>query len=95
MNERLAKIRFVAVYFYYSAKHQLLREDTILISTGIGLYQGLKYGGSFKRGIKSGLTTLLTVSAVNGVLAIIEDYDKIKNLTEEDLKTLFSKEEAK
>jgi hypothetical protein len=82
------------MYFYYSAKHQLLNEDTILISAAMGLYQGLKYKGSFKNGIKGGLATLVTISAVNGVMALIEDYDKIKNFTEEDLKDLFSKKEA-
>lgn len=82
MNNNLYKLKTVGGLFYYSAKKQLMQEDTILISAAVGLYQGLKYRGSFKNGIKGGLATLVTISAINGVLAVVEQKDKIKNLYE-------------
>jgi hypothetical protein len=80
MNKRLGKLKVGVSLFYQSAKKQMLSEDTILISAGVGLYQGLKYKGSFKQGIKAGLATMVTIGAVNGFLNFVEHKDKIKEL---------------
>lgn len=82
MNKHMSKVKLISQTFYYSAKKQLLNEDTILISAAMGLYQGLKYRGSFKNGIKGGLATLVTISAINGVLNVVEHKDKINEIYE-------------
>lgn len=72
MNKLLDKIKFGGTVTYCMVKSQLLREDIILMSAGSGLYQGLKYGGSFKRGLKGGLTVWVTVSAISAGLTVLE-----------------------
>lgn len=56
----------------------VLKDENIhMISAGIGLVQGLKYSGSFKRGIKAGLATYGTMVATNVVYNIARRYDEI------------------
>jgi len=76
----LEKIKFGAAVFYYSAKSQMMKESTIGMAAMVGLGQGLKYNGNIKNGVKGGIATLLVLSAVNGIMNVIENYDKIKNL---------------
>jgi hypothetical protein len=58
----------------------LKQEWTIGAAASIGLMQGLKYNGSFKRGIKGGLVTLGVFMVANGVYNVVSFWDKIKEL---------------
>jgi hypothetical protein len=81
MNKKLEAIKLGAGVFYYSAKNQLLDTDTITVSATLGLIQGLKYNGNLKQGLKAGVGTLLTWSIVSGVVNVIEQSKKIKEVT--------------
>lgn len=76
----IEKIKFGAAVFYYSAKSQMMKESTIGMAAMVGLGQGLKYNGNIKNGVKGGIATLLVLSGINGIMNVIENYDKIKNL---------------
>lgn len=47
---------------------QMADEKTILASAGIGLVQGLKYTGSFKRGLIAGGITELVFCSARGLV---------------------------
>jgi hypothetical protein len=77
---KLEKAKYIAVAFTGGAKAQLRQEWTIGAAASIGLMQGLKYNGSFKRGIKGGAITLTVLMAANGVNNVVDCWDKIKAL---------------
>ena len=74
----LRRINLGALTFYYAAKHQCIREETIGLAAIVGLHQGLKYKGSIKSGITGMIATLVVLGAANGALQVIECWDKIK-----------------
>lgn len=62
-----------------SARVVLEDEKTYALAGTIGLMQGLKYNGSFKRGIKGGLATMGVMVGANAVRNIVSNIDEIKN----------------
>ena len=60
---------------------QIVDPGTIAMSTGVGLWQGLKYTGDFTRGLRSGLVVLGVLGAINGFRVMLTtDYDNIIQL---------------
>lgn len=57
---------------------QALDSSTISLGLGIGIMQGLKYNGNFKRGLTTGLVVMGVVSTVNGLRNVIENAYIIK-----------------
>lgn len=79
-SQNLGKIGLIYSTFKYAALSQLKNEDTFVVGVGVGLYQGLKYNGNLVRGVKNGVATMLVLSAATGVLNVMQNWDKIKNL---------------
>lgn len=61
-----------------SAMKQVSNQQTLNMAIGIGLIQGLKYNGNFKRGIKAGLATMGVFAGANAVKNVAENWDYIK-----------------
>lgn len=62
-----------------SAGLQLKQGHTYVTAGTVGLVQGLKYGGDFKRGIKAGIVSVGVLATVNAVANVAEKWDYIKN----------------
>lgn len=60
------------------ATSQMQDSRTLAIAAGVGLIQGLKYGGSLKRGIKAWAATTTVLVGSNIVSGIIDNIDEIK-----------------
>lgn len=58
---------------------QLQEVKTFQFAAGIGLWQGLKYRGSIKQGMKAGVAALVVVTGCNIVNNVIIHIDEIKN----------------
>lgn len=82
-NERAERIkRKVAVIKDIVIERTLAQiEDprTLGLAGSAGLWQGLKYRGSLKLGLKAGLATAGVMVGLNVINGLIEDKDKIKN----------------
>lgn len=74
----MRKAKFVKNIVVGSALKQLEDSRTYQLAAGIGLYQGLKYKGSLKEGVKAGLATIMVVAGVNVVSNIASNADDIK-----------------
>lgn len=61
-----------------SAMKQMADPATAKVAVGIGLYQGLKYRGNFKRGLKAGLVTYGVMAGFNAIGNVAEKWDDIK-----------------
>lgn len=48
------------------------------LSTASGLWQGLKYKGSIKKGIAAGATTYLSLRCVSGFQNVINHWQEVK-----------------
>lgn len=57
----------------------LQNEQTYIISAGVGLMQGLKYNGNFKRGLKAGLATTGVLVGTNVIRNIAINVDAIQD----------------
>lgn len=80
MGDKLKRKMKVIGEISYQTIISALEDPTIYASAAsIGLYQGLKYNGSFKRGIKGGLGTAGVYIGVNIVRNIVVNRDVIKN----------------
>jgi hypothetical protein len=73
----LEKARLATATFYYAAKNQLKEPWVIGAGAVVGLSQGLKYGGSFKRGILGAAATVGTIMAATGLYNVVTYWDKI------------------
>lgn len=61
-----------------SAMRQISNQQTLNVAVGVGLIQGLKYNGNFKRGVKAGLVTVGVYAGMNAVTNVAENWDYIK-----------------
>ena len=52
---------------------QAMDSSTISLGLDIGIMQGVKYNGNFKRGLTTGLVVMGVVSAANGLKNVIEN----------------------
>ena len=73
-----SQLEVAAVIAKDSIKAQLMEEHTWAVATGFGIYQGLKYNGSVKRGLGTGVAILGIVSGVNAVRNIVGSWSLIK-----------------
>lgn len=77
-NSGIAKAKTAADLFGRGFKREMSSDWNIGLSTAAGLWSGLKYKGSVKQGLKSGLATYVTLNAVNGISNILNNWDKVK-----------------
>jgi len=77
------KGKIIGSVFMKGAICQLDQEGTWLLGVGVGLYQGLKYTGSFKRGMISGTIVVSTLAGINGINTVIRNRDLIKTYFKE------------
>ncbi len=75
VNEK--EIKYIMATFTGGAKKQLNEEWTWGLALAAGLYQGLKYKGSIKAGITSGIVVLLAIAGTNGIYNVVSFSDKI------------------
>ncbi len=61
-----------------AAIKQMGDRSTVKWALGIGLIQGLKYSGNFKRGVKAGLATYGAIAGANAVMNVAVNWDTIK-----------------
>lgn len=61
-----------------SAKAQLKDPRTITYAAAVCLYQGLKYKGSFRRGMRAGLATIAAFVGSNVATSLVQNSDEIK-----------------
>ena len=79
MKNPVNKMNLIGKTFITGAKAQLKHEWVWGISLYLGLNQGLKYKGDLNNGIKAGVATMATISAVAGVYNVVANWDTIKN----------------
>lgn len=73
MKLDLDMVKRVVDVFYGGFKAQLVDDSTYVVSLSVGVYQGLKYNGSLKRGITAGVTMVGVLGAVNGVQSVFKN----------------------
>jgi hypothetical protein len=81
-NERMEvfkrKAEAVTEIVVGSFEAQLKDPRTFQFAAGIGLYQGLKYRGSLKQGLKAGVAAVGVMASCNAIVNIINNYEDIK-----------------
>jgi hypothetical protein len=63
-----------------SSARVILEDEKVYALAGtVGLMQGLKYNGSFKRGVKGGLATMGVMVGANVIRNMVSNLDVIKD----------------
>ena len=75
MKKFVRKAKAAGVIFAKGFMTQV--ESTIWLATAIGLYQGLKYGGSVVRGVKAGVVVLTALGTATGVSDLLANRETI------------------
>jgi hypothetical protein len=73
------QVELVKTIVVESAVAQMQDVRTFQWAAGIGLYQGLKYRGSLRAGMKAGIASVAVITGCNAVSNIIRNIDNIKN----------------
>lgn len=76
-NELVRGLTAGALVFKHGFVEQVCDESAVSIGLATGFYQGLKYNGSFKRGLKAGVITIGAIGAANGAMNVIKNWDTI------------------
>jgi hypothetical protein len=77
IKKRWGLVKKIAVASTWEVLEQ---PETYKWSAGIGLYQGLKYGGSVSRGLKGGVATIAVMAGAKFVNNLVQHKDEIKNI---------------
>ena len=72
------KIEKATELFLEGAKISMVDENNIMTALTLGLIQGLKYKGNFKRGAKTAFTGMAVIGFGNGLVCVIKNWDKVK-----------------
>lgn len=84
IKKQLKKVKLIGKAFVVGVKGNAIEPTTLGFSTIIGLTQGLKYNGSIKRGVLSGLATLAAFSVVGGIATVGKYISEINKISRED-----------
>jgi hypothetical protein len=79
MEKYKGKVEIINRIVKNSTRVMLEDSRTYTMAVGVGLWQGLKYNGSFKRGAKAGAATVSVMVGANIIQNIIINLDEIKN----------------
>lgn len=71
--------------FGEAVKNQATDDGTLMVALGLGLIQGLKYNGNFKRGLTTAAVIIGTYSAINGVVNVARNWKKINNMIDTEI----------
>ena len=74
------KAKITGQLFINGFSHTFTQDENLQVAVGVGLYQGLKYNGSFKRGLKAASTTMAVIATVNGVLTVMSNVELIQKV---------------
>lgn len=81
-NEMVEKLKRqgikVADIAVTSAMNTIANNNSLKVSVGVGLMQGLKYRGNFKRGVKAGVTTMGVLVGIDVVTNVAGNWELIK-----------------
>jgi hypothetical protein len=78
MDKYKGKAELIGKIAKRSTRVMLEDGKTYSLAVGIGLVQGLKYNGSFKRGAKAGAATMGVMVGANIIQNIVINLDEIK-----------------
>lgn len=78
MDKYKGKVNLVGQIVKQSTRVMLEDGKTYSLAVGVGLVQGLKYNGSFKRGAKAGVATMGVMVGANIIQNIVINLDEIK-----------------
>lgn len=78
---KMSRLNLIGSTFYYSGLSQLKQEWVIGMAASVGLMQGLKYGGSVKRGLTGSAYTLGVMFVANGVYNVVTEWNNIKEVS--------------
>ena len=73
MKKLVKKANRIGELFIDGALDGLTTEGTMEVTAMVSLYQGLKYNGSLKRGVKTGAVVLTGLCCLNGIRRVVEN----------------------
>ena len=76
-SKYVRKAKTAAYLFTDGAVNAMVDPTSIETAATIGLWNGFKYKGDLKRGIKSGAVTFLVLGGVYGTINVLTNWDDV------------------
>jgi len=70
IKKNLKRIKLIGKVFATATIKSAFSVETLTFGTVLGLVQGLKYAGSFKKGLQTGAVTIAVMSIVSGIATV-------------------------
>ena len=80
IRKNLKRVRLMSKVFAHATVKSMFTADTMVFGTVLGLVQGLKYNGNFKRGLTTGVVTIAVMGIVNGISTVASAMEKINEV---------------
>ena len=80
IRKNLKRVRLMSTLFAHATVKSMFASDTLAFSTALGLIQGLKYQGNFKKGLVTGLATMTVMGVVIGISTVANAMEKINEV---------------
>lgn len=80
IRKNLKRVRLTSKVFAHATVKSMFATDTMVFGTVLGLVQGLKYNGNFKRGLTTGVVTIAVMGVVNGISTVANTMEKINEI---------------
>lgn len=78
MSNILGKVSCIATIVARSFVAEAADPNCMSLAAAVGLYQGLKYKGSIKSGVKGSLATIVVFGTVNAVTNVVDNWELVK-----------------
>lgn len=78
MSNILGKVSCIATIVARTFVAQAADPNTVTIAAVAGVYQGLKYKGSIKTGLKASLATFVVFGTANSVVNVVSNWELVK-----------------
>ena len=78
MSNILGKVSCIATIVARTFVAQAADPNTVTIAAVAGVYQGLKYKGSIKNGLKASLATFVVFGTANAVVNVVTNWELVK-----------------
>jgi len=80
IRKNLKRVKLIGKVFALAATKSMFSIETLGFGTALGLVQGLKYAGNFKKGLKTGVVTVAVISVVTAISTVANAMPSINKI---------------
>jgi len=80
VKKNLKRVKLMSKVFARETVRSMFTAETLSFGAALGLIQGLKYSGNFKKGLTTGIVTVAVMGVVSGISTVANAMVKINEI---------------